>query len=122
MLHKKSVTYFLGIVFVVFAISGFVFSYLLFKKSSYIHEKGGIVERTDDEYVCALLKDKNISNSKITIKSAIKILKFFKCRLKIGEYAFSNNISLMDALKIISSGKSIVHKLPYRKVFQFFRR
>ncbi len=121
MLHKKSVTYFLGIIIFLFSVFGFVFSYLLFKKSSYIHEKGVIVERTNDEYIYALLKDKNISNNKITIKLAIKILKFFKCRLKIGEYAFSNSISLIDALKIISLGKSIVHKFTIPEGFSVFQ-
>lgn len=121
MLHKKSVTYFLGVVFVFFVIFGFVFSYLLFKKSSYIHEKGVIVERTDAEYVCALLKDKNISSSKITTKSIIKILKIFGYRLKMGEYSFSNSVSLMDALKIISSGKSIVHKFTIPEGFSVFQ-
>lgn len=116
-MHKKSIVYFLGF----FTISASVFSYLCFKNTSYVNEHGLIVEYVNDDYLCNLLKDKNISSNQLVSKSAITILKVCGRRPKKGEYILPNYVSLIDAIKIISSGKSIIHKLTIPEGFSVFQ-
>ncbi|MDR0968370.1 MAG: endolytic transglycosylase MltG [Holosporaceae bacterium] len=98
---------FLAVVFIGAAFLG----YNLFKESSYVAEKSVILERGGNENFARFIVDKKISSSFATAKFAIEVMKLFGYRAKFGEYALPDNVSLFEAIKIISSGKEVIHRI-----------
>lgn len=62
------------------------------------------------EQVTTILKEKKIIKYPVLFSLLAKIYSF-KHSLKSGEYTFTQNISPIQTLRILASGKSIIHKL-----------
>lgn len=81
------------------------------KPSGYVSERPVIVERTTDAYVVDLFEQKGISVSRFLTKLCLKFFYFSNKEVKFGEYDLPNNVSITDALEIITSGKVVIHKI-----------
>jgi UPF0755 protein len=101
-------------------------AYHLYKESDYIAKKNFILDHTDENSLAGVLVGKRISDNFTITKFLIKITKFFKkYSIKVGEYALPDRVSLADALKIIDSGKVVIHKITIPEgfsVLQFMNR
>ncbi|MDR2157985.1 MAG: endolytic transglycosylase MltG [Holosporaceae bacterium] len=97
------------------------FIYYVHKKSSYVPEKNIIVERMDDGAFSQLLVDKKISDNLILAKITVKIMKILGYRAKFGEYALPHYVSLFEAIKVINSGKVVIHKITIPEGFSVFQ-
>jgi UPF0755 protein len=97
------------------------FMYHLHKKSAYVPERNVILQNTSDEDFSNLLVNNKISNSSLFAKISIKIMKILGYRGKFGEYALPHHVSLFEAIKIIDSGKVVIHKITIPEGFSVFQ-
>jgi UPF0755 protein len=65
----------------------------------------------DDDGFSQLLIDQKISDNFIITKLSVKIMKLFKYGAKFGEYSLPRRVSLFNDIKIINSGKVVIHKI-----------
>jgi UPF0755 protein len=65
----------------------------------------------DDDGFSQLLIDQKISDNFVITKLSVKIMKLFKYSAKFGEYSLPRCVSLFKAIKVISSGKVVIHKI-----------
>jgi UPF0755 protein len=87
------------------------FAHRLHKRSRYEPTRNIIVKQMDDDEFSQLLVDQKISDNLVLTKLSVKIMKLFKYSAKFGEYALPRCVSLFKAIKIINSGKVVIHKI-----------
>jgi UPF0755 protein len=100
-------------------------TYCLHKKSTYVPERNFILEHLDDDAFSRLLIDKNISSNVVVTKVLIKVTKLLGYRAKFGEYVLPGGVSLFEAIKIVDSGRVVIHKFTIPEgfsVFQFLKK
>lgn len=91
--------------------------YSFTKSSHYVAKASVIVERVDEEYLIKFFEKEKISKSRIMIKLGLKWLRFCGGRIQIGEYTLRDNISLKEALTVLSSGNVVKHKICFPEGF-----
>jgi UPF0755 protein len=75
----------------------------------------------NDENLSDLLINNRISNNPIVVKISIKIMKFLGYKAKLGEYALPHHVSLFEAIRIMDSGKGVMHKITIPEGFSVFQ-
>jgi UPF0755 protein len=66
---------------------------------------------TGDAAVARLLINEKLSDNRLIAMIAVKLLRFCGYRAKFGEYALPHYVSLVEALEILASGKTVIHKV-----------
>ena len=108
---KKYLYFSFGFVLILVFIVSF-FLYFIYRPSDYSRQEGFIVDYPeDDAYVSEVLCDSEISKNYTLTKIAIKVLKLFNIQSKFGEFALPEKVSLIEALRILSSGNNVIHKI-----------
>lgn len=107
----KSILQFLSGVFAICLVLLSTGIYFCLKSSDYFSEGTLIVTRTDGEYLVDLFDKKNISSAKFLTGLCLKWMQLHDKEPQIGEYKLYDSISLLRALEIVSSGKSVKHKI-----------
>ncbi len=108
---RKYLYFSLGFISILVCIVSF-FLYFIYKPSDYIGRKSFIVDYPEnDTYVTKILCDNGISDSRPLTKIAIKILKWFDIHAKFGEFDLPDKVSLIEALRILDSGRNVIHKI-----------
>ncbi|GHU16428.1 hypothetical protein FACS189472_01440 [Alphaproteobacteria bacterium] len=108
--YKRFFVCFFGVVLTTVCAVVWFFAYLMHKKSSYISSDSIIVERCDNSDVVELLIKNSISDSEFVAKIAVRWMENCGFAAKIGEYKLPINVSIADAIRILSSDDVIVHK------------
>lgn len=89
-----------------------LFLYFLYKPSRYSAQKSIIVDYPDnDAYVSEVLCDNEISDNYKFTKIAVKVLKLFDIQAKFGEFELPENVSIIEALRVLDSGHNVIHKI-----------
>ena len=108
---RKYLYFSLGFISILVCVVSF-FLYFIYKPSDYIGREGFIVDYPEnDTYVTKILCDNGISDSRSLTKIAIKILKWFDIHAKFGEFDLPDKVSLIEALRILDSGRNVIHKI-----------
>jgi UPF0755 protein len=109
---KKKIFIFFHIFFICFVAAPIFFTYAFLKKSNYcsknnrfIVDNGRFVDNMPQ-----LLVQTHITDSLFIAKFALRLSHILGYRPKIGEYQVPDKASIFEAIKIISSGISILHK------------
>jgi UPF0755 protein len=91
---------------------GLGFSYLIYSPTSYVSEENVILERAEQSSRLARqLVDLGIAPNVFLANATIYLMKCLGFTLKSGEYELPAGVSLMGALKILSSGQTVMHKI-----------
>ncbi|MDR2268543.1 MAG: endolytic transglycosylase MltG [Holosporaceae bacterium] len=95
-----------------FLVLALLFLYLICRSSAYVPRESIIIKRTGAGASFAQqLVDFGIAPNTILAHIVIQLLKQWGFVVKSGEYDLPENVSLIDAIKILSNGNVLVHKI-----------
>jgi UPF0755 protein len=96
----------------VFLVLGLFFLYLICRSSPYVPRENIIVKRTGaGPSFAQQLVDCGIAPNAILAHATIQLLKQLGFIVKSGEYELPESVSLLDAIRILSKGNVLVHKI-----------
>ena len=110
-INRRYLYFSLGFISIlVFIVSLFLF--FIYRDSRFSVQNAVIIDYpTNDAYVSKVFCDRGVSRGHTATKIAIKILRWFNIQPKFGEFELPNNVSLIEALRILDAGKNIIHKI-----------
>jgi UPF0755 protein len=111
MQNCRKITCFIIVFLIILSAIAIFFTFSVYKKTHYIPIKNVIVEDTSDSYVSNLLVREKLADNLFFATSIVKIMKLMGYVSKFGEYTLPISVSTIEAIKIFSSGKVVIHKI-----------
>lgn len=120
-----------GFIFGIFiGVCAFAFycGYLVTRPSNYFPEKDSYIILNHPESPVAVARvfssngiTSEIDNNVNLLKITIKVAELYGYKLKFGEYSLPANISLWDAIKVLSRSETVLHKITIPEGFSVYR-